>query len=271
VDEKTRGCLKQTAIGCGVLVFLAIAIPLILAVMMMSPLKRAIDVRHTLEQQHGAQDAYVPSADGVPAAGRIEIFLEVRRALTGPCADLTNAERQVQEIERLDEQDEIDRMEVMQQAFSMTKSMMGVGPVISRLYEIRNQSLLDTGMGLGEYTYIYVLAFHDQLVEPPEPDQLFGPGATNRRIRGALLQMLENQLSVLESEGWDEAETASLAAEIAAMEEDDKRIPWQEELPRSISKALAPYRTELDALYCRAMAPFDLMIHEAHGPAIESR
>ena len=271
MEGSTKGCLKQTAIGCGVLVFLAIAIPLILAVMMMSPLKRAIDLRETLEQHHGPQGAYVPPADGIPAAERIEIFLGVRRALAGPCADLTDAELQVQEIERLDQQDEIDRMKVMRQAFSMTKSMMGVGPVISRLYEIRNQSLLDSGMGLGEYTYIYVLAYHKQLLEPPDDDQLFGPGATNRRIRDALLAMLENQLAALESEGGDKAAIASLAAEIAAMHENDDRIPWQDALPDSMSEAFAPHRTELDTLYCRAMAPFDLMINEAHGPAIESR
>jgi hypothetical protein len=263
--------LKQTAIGCGVMIFLAIAIPLILGVMMMSPLKRAVDTRHAMEERFGPQEAYVPPASGVPSADRIEIFLELRRALTGPCADLSTAEEKVQAMESLDDEEEIDKMEVMKQAFSMTKSMMGVGPVISRLYEIRNQGLSDAGMGLGEYTYIYALAYRDQLAEPPDHDQLFGPGATNRRIRRALLAMLENQLEVVRSQGGGESEISALEAEIEAMKADTDRTLWQDALPPAISEALAPYRAQLDELFCPAMAPFDLLINEAHGPAIESR
>ena len=271
MEDSTRGCWKQAAIGCGVMIFLAIAIPLILGVMMMSPLKRAIDTRHGIEERFGPQEAYVPPASGVPTSERIEIYLAVRRALKGPCADLSAAEEKVQALEEFDDHDEIDRMEVMKQAFSMTKSMMGVGPVISRLYEIRNQTLLESEMGLGEYTYIYAVAYRDQLIEPPDHDQLFGPGATNRRIRRALLAMLENQLEVLQTEGGEEAETMVLEAEIEAMKADGSRTPWQDGMPQEITEALSPYRAELDELFCPAMAPFDLMINEAHGPAVESR
>jgi hypothetical protein len=253
------------------MIFLAIAIPLILGVMMMSPLKRAIDTRHGIEERFGPQEAYVPPASGVPSSERIEIFLDIRRALAGPCADLSTAEEKVQAIERLDDEEEIDRMEVMKQAFSMTKSMMGVGPVISRLYEIRNQNLFESEMGLGEYTYIYAVAYRGQLIEPPDHDQLFGPGATNRRIRRALLAMLENQLEVVQGQGGDETEITALEAEIEAMKEDRGRILWQDALPPAIDEALTPHRAQLDELFCPAMAPFDLMINEAHGPAIESR
>ena len=271
MEDSTRGCWKQAAIGCGVMIFLAIAIPLILGVMMMSPLKRAIDTRHGIEERFGPQEAYVPPASGVPSSERIEIFLAVRRALKGPCADLSAAEEKVQALEEFDDHDEIDRMEVMKQAFSMTKSMMGVGPVISRLYEIRNQTLLESEMGLGEYTYIYTVAYRDQLIEPPDHDQLFGPGATNRRIRRALLAMLENQLENLQNEGGGESETTALEAEIEAMKEDGDRMLWQDALPPAIDEALTPHRAQLDELFCPAMAPFDLMINEAHGPAVESR
>jgi hypothetical protein len=253
------------------MIFLAIAIPLILGVMMMSPLKRAVDTRHEMEERFGPQEAYVPPASGVPPAARMEIFLDIRRALTGPCADLSTAEEKVQALESLDDEEEIDRVEVMKQAFSMTKSMMGVGPVISRLYEIRNQGLSDAGMGLGEYTYIYALAYHDQILEPAVHDQLFGPGATNRRIRKALLAMLENQLGLLQGQGGDENEISALEAEIDAMKADTDRILWQDALPPEITGALVPHRAQLDELFCPAMAPFDLLINEAHGPAIESR
>jgi hypothetical protein len=145
-----------------------------------------------------------------------------------------------------------------------------VGPVLGKLYEIRNQSLLDAGMGLGEFSYIFVVAYQDKLLEQPSEDQLFGPSATNRRVRKAFLSMLESQLEALRSEHASEEEIATLEAEIAAMKSDDNRIPWQDGLPRAITESLGPYREELDELYCPATAPLELMISVKRGPAIES-
>ena len=54
------------------------------------------------------------------------------------------------------------------------------------------------------------------------------------------------------------------------MQADDRRVPWQDGIPAAITEALAPYRAELDELYCPAMAPLELMINERHGPAVES-
>ena len=54
------------------------------------------------------------------------------------------------------------------------------------------------------------------------------------------------------------------------MQADEGRIPWQDELPPTITAALAPYRAVLDELYCSAMAPLELMINEKRGPAVES-
>ena len=270
MEEKTWGCLKQTAIGCGVLMVFAIVMPFVLGVMMMGPFKRAVDDRHSIEEKFGPQEAYVPPASGVPSADRIEVFLEIRRAFTEPCADLTQAEDQMRKMETFDDQDEIDRMEVMREVFSLTKSMMGVGPVLGHFYEIRNQNLLDAGMGLGEFTYIFTVAYNDRLLDEPEGDQLFGPTATNRRVRKALLSMLESQLEVLQTGGGEETDVEALEAEIAALQTDDRRIPWQDGVPPAITEALAPYRAELDELYCPAMAPLELMINKKHGPAFES-
>ena len=270
MDEKTSGCLKQTAIGCGVLIVIAIAFPLVMAVKMMTPFNRAVDSRHAIEEVFGPQESYVPPASGAPSADRIEVFLEVRRTLSVVCADLSSAEQQVQKLESFDDQDEVNRVDVLKQALSTTKSMMGVGPVIARLYEIRNQSLLDAGMGLGEFTYIFAVAYRGRLLDPPQPNQLFGPTPINRRVRKALLSMVENQLAVLRSEGGSEAEIAAVATEIAALQADEGRIPWQDGIPPAISEALAPYRAELDALYCPAMAPLELMINKKHGPGFES-
>ena len=270
MEEKTWGCLKQTAIGCAVLIALAIIFPIVLGVMMMSPFNRAVDARIEIEQRFGPQEAFVPPPSGAPTPDRIEAFLEVRRALSVTCADFGHMEDQVRELESFDDQEEVSRIAVIKQALSTSKSMMGMGPLIGNFFETRNQSLLDAEMGLGEFTYIYVLAYREQILDPPEDLQLLGPRAINRRVRRALVAMLQNQLQVVREMGAAGDEIEALEIEISALEEDSVRIPWQEGLPPAIAGALAPHREELDALHCPATAPLELMLNEKRGPAVET-
>jgi hypothetical protein len=271
MDEKSWGCFKQAAVGCGCLVVLAVAIPIVLGTMVMLPLNRAVDSRTGLEDRFGTQDAFVPPATGVPSPDRIEAFLRVRQALTATCDDFWNAERAVAKLEAFDDQDEVSKIAVMKQAMSTSKTMMGMGPLIGHFYEVRNQALVDQDMGLGEYTYIYVLAYNDEIVSPTEKLELFGPGATNHRVRQAIQSMLGNQLELLRLEGGPAETMAAVAIEVQAMEQDPKRIPWQDGLPPEITASLLPYRSELDRLFCGSTPPLELMINEKRGLAIESR
>lgn len=269
MNEKPWGCLKQTAAGCGILIVLAIVVPIVIGLMMTRPFNRAVEARATMEERFGPQDGFVPPLDGVPAADRIETFIEVRRTLKATCVDFSAAEEGVARLEAFDDQDEVNKMDVMKQAFSTTKNMMGIGPVLGRFYETRNQSLLDADMGLGEFTYIFTLAYRDQMLDPTSDFSLFGPGATNRRVRLAMVSMLQNQRGALVEAGGSDDDLAALDAEIAAMESDSDRILWQDEMPPLIAAALAPYREELDELYCPPAAPLELMINVKHGPSVE--
>ena len=271
MEEKTRGCLKQTAIGCGVLVVLAVMFPLVLGVMTMGPFNRAVDARIAIEERFGTQGEFVPPRSGAPPSDRIEAFLGVRRALSVTCADFRNAEEQVRKLDEFDEHDNVSAMTAVKQALSTSKSMMGMGPLIGNFYETRNQSLLDAETGLGEYTYLYVLAYREQILHPPEDLQLLGPRIVNRRVRRALVSMLENQLHGLMDAGAAEDEISALEYELAVLEEDTARIPWQEGAPPAVREALAPYREELNALHCPATAPLELMVNEKNGPAVEPR
>ena len=270
MDEKHWGCVKQTAIGCAVLIALAIIFPIALGVMMMSPFNRAVETRDALEQRFGPQETFVPPPAGAPSPDRVEVFLEVRRAISVTCADFGQAEEQVRRLESFDDQEDVSRMTVLKQALSTSRSMMGMGPLIGNFFETRNQSLLDAEMGLGEFTYIYVLAYRDQILDPPKDLQLLGPGATNRRVRRALVAMLEHQLQGLRDAGASEDEIAALETEIAILEENTGRIPWQDGFPTAITDAIEPYRDELDALHCPATAALELMLNEKRGPAVET-
>jgi hypothetical protein len=270
VGENNWGCIKQTALGCGGLVVLAVALPVILAAVILVPMNRAVAARTELETAFGTQEAFIPPASGVPSPDRIDAFLEVRRALAPACADFWNAEQAVAKMEAFDGQDEVSKIAVLRQAMSTTKTMVGVGPLIGHFYETRNEALFEAGLGLGEYSYLYVLAYGGELANPSTELHLFGPEATNERVRAALQAILRNQLEHAREEGVSEGSLKALTAEIEALEGDPHRIPWQDGLPPAIEEALRPHRQELDTLFCAPTAPLELMINVKRALAIET-
>ena len=271
MGEKNWGCFKQSAAGCGCLVVAAIALPLLMAAMIMVPMNRAVATRTELETVYGNQEDFTPPASGVPAAERIETFLEVRRTLAATCEDFWDAEHAVASLEALDENETVSATVALKRAMSVMRPMMGMGSLVSHFFETRNQALLSARMGLGEFTYIYVLAYGDEIVDPTFDLRLFGPGATNQRVRGALRSNLQNQLEKLQKSGGTEDEIARLKTEVEALAEDANRIPWQDGRPQAVDEALLPFRAKLDKLFCGATSPLELMINEKSAIAIEMR
>lgn len=270
--SESWSCFKYGMVGCLSLIVLAVAVPLILAVLVMRPLNRAIDTRSELESRHGPQDSYVPPLSGVPSADRIEAFLEVRRALATSCSDFQRAEDEVARLEAFDEHEHVKKLEVIRQALSTTRAMVGMGPQIGGFYDTRNRALAALDMGLGEYSYIYILAYGMKLAAPEEGPQLLGSDATNARVRAALRRMLANQLAAVETTGDDQRVILdALTAEVARLEADHDAVPWQHGVPPTMDEALLPFRERLDAGYCGATMPLELLINEKRGPAIESR
>ena len=269
MSENKVGCLKSTLIGCGLAVLAAIAVPVILAVMVVMPLNRAVADRQVIEQRFGAQEDYVPPASGLLDTARVEAFIDIQHALLDVCEDMRAAEASVAEMEAIDDQEEINRLEVMKLAWKTTRNMVGMGSVIGHLYESRNRELLEAEMGLGEFTYLFVTAYNRQLHEPPPKFQLFGPGPVNSRVRGALRSMLRNQLEALGTTEADDDRRSALVGEINRLEGDESRLPWQDGLPEDLAAVYAPFRTRLDELYCPAAAPLLLMVNEKRGLAIE--
>jgi hypothetical protein len=263
--REKRGCLKGCLIGCGVLILLGIGLSVGGPLLMMRPFQRAIDTRQELDQRFGEQDAYTPAADGSIAAARIEVFLAVRSELAGVCAEMTASFTQMKSMERFDDQEEVSRSEVLREAVKTVRSAFGVPVAMAGLFETRNRALLEAEMGLGEYTYIYVMAFHQLLLEENEYDELMDDEAINSRVSAVLRELLRRQLVALRETPADPAGAAVLEAEIDALERDRDRIPWQDGLPAAIASSLEPYRTRLDESFCPATAAIDLRINERQG------
>lgn len=263
--DNGRGCLGQTLLGCGAVILLAIGLAVVLTVAVMRPFSDAADDHETLDARYGDRSEWSPSADGSVPQQRIEAFLDVRRAVHPLCDDFTAAEEQIASMQRFDEQQEVSRSEVLREALATTRHALGLGPLTGELFAARNAALVDAGMGLGEYAWIYTLAYHDRLREVSDPDmKLFGGSQTDRRVLADVRTMLERQLETSE----DPAMRAALESEIEAMRSDPERVPWPDGLPDPIADSFARYRETLDALYCEASAPVELLTTTRRGLAI---
>ena len=258
--KKTPKWLLGCGIGCGVLIFLAIGlggVGVFYYGELTDRFDHAIEMRGELAEQHGGQEDYTPPPDGAPTPERVEAFLEVRESLRDYCQ---RWEDTVGHFDRLDQQEEISSGDL----FKVFTSAWGLAPLLAEYFEARNQALLEAGMGLGEYTYLFVLAYHSMpAAEAPDVE----PYVLKRRIRGVLLEMLRRQ----EAAGTADPDNARLLEEeIAALEEHPRRVPWQDGPPPSITDAFAPYRARLQELACPEAREFELSRNERKGISLHN-
>ncbi|MEM7350689.1 MAG: hypothetical protein AAF657_07785 [Acidobacteriota bacterium] len=267
------GCLAMTliAVGLGVL-------GVRFAQQTTRGFDAAVETRTSLEERFGASSEYVPPPDGVVPKARIEAFLAIRDA-TAPArqhVEVTFAEIPMNP-EAARELEAQGFVEQMRSVLRITRSSMSLGARLGRIFEARNQALLAQGMGLGEYTYIYALAYYSWLGHAPTDgpenagsadDSGFGPQMSSAfmgRVRKDLLQMLRNQLQSLPSDGSTGEQRAILQAEIEAMESDRRRIPWQGNMPPAIAVTFEPYRARLEASYSPVTNAFELGRNRRQG------
>lgn len=222
-----------------------------------------------VEAQFGDPTDFVPRPDGVIPAERMETFLAIRDDMAPRRAEVSDM------LETLDGG-----------ANWIAKAQVGWKMIPAMLSFIgeRNEILLKHDMGVGEYQHIYALSYFVLLDKDPGD----GPGfvlagddnddegnvnvnwgrsgdeeevreARARRVRtfvnGVQVAVLKNQLEAYratlptgadpESDPWG----AALSAEVAAMDLETLRLPWEEGLPDQIRESLEPYRTRLDQTY----------------------
>lgn len=238
-----------------------------------SGFNQAVAAREQLEKQYGAPESFVPWPDGSIPAPRLETFAHVREAMA-PARDAMaeTFSRLPTNPEKARELEQARGFEKLLKAMAVGKTAMGLAPTLAQFFSARDQALLDAGMGMGEYSYLYSVVFHAWLGHSPGDGpgeewtgegerhhgkvRMNGPGAA-WRVHDEMLQMLRNQLAALGADApaaWREA----LAKELAAMEKDDDRLAWQEGVPASMAAALEPFRARLEASYNRTTNPFEL-------------
>jgi hypothetical protein len=241
--------------GCGYVVaslFFFVAVTGFLA---LRPVREAKRVEQSLTDRFGDVPTWSPAPDGTVPPDRIEAFIAVRQRLQEPCMRFEDNRDRVEELGRLEEGGQISSDGL----FDGFKAALNFGPAFLHLMRSRNEALLEEGMGLGEYSYIYVLAYDDQisiLLAEPSNKNLF-----NARTRRELTQILRNQLVALEplhTDGEYGELSIAVEQEIAALEHGAHAFPWQEGLPSFIEASFEPYRHRLNAQFCEAAVKFEL-------------
>ncbi len=252
--SKVPRWLMGCGIGCGVVVVLILAAMTVGGVSlnrMLNDVDRSTEMRAEIEERFDTPENFTPPADGSVAPDRLERFLQVRQALDPVCSRFDDT------IGRIQELDDSEQAPGIGDLFGVMSGVLSFPQLMIDYAGARNQALLDAEMGLGEYTYVYVMAYATGPAKDRRQEQdLRNP--LSRRIRRNFAGMLERQRALLAAEGAGTKELALLDGEIEALRADDRRRPWQDGLPSAIADSLAPGQEELQRLACPLAANFAL-------------
>jgi hypothetical protein len=274
-EVKSSDTTKKWLIGCGIGCGAIILILIILGAggyfffrNMVEGFRNTEAMMSTLTERFGRIEDFCPDPDGAIKSERIEAFLSVRDAFAPARQKL---EMSFEALRKGKAESEIE-VKKSRNVIKMISLGFGLIPQISELLKSRNQALLDKGMGMGEYYFIYAISYYSWLKKSPEdgPDvQLMDfeergdyrdrrewlevrRDLTLKRVNRQILPMLSNQLKKLaesDKSGVQAKWRKKLEAEVKAMESDRDRIPWQEGLPSAVEASLRPFKERLEATY----------------------
>ena len=225
-----------------------------------------------METEYGHPSDFVPRLDGSIPPSRMEVFLAVRDEMSVVQQEVSGLFRT---LDGENDAGVIDKV----------KAGMKFIPSLLIFIEERNNIMLNHGMGVGEYQYIYSLAYYGLLGKDPsdgpgfnvisddedsdrdswhwdvkasEDDEEEITAKREREVRRSVNrvqgQVVKNQLAALDEAGqvanldidtW----RAELAAEAEAMDRESLRILWEEGIPAQIRASLEPYQIRLDETY----------------------
>jgi hypothetical protein len=254
MSQSSKSLFKGVGIGCGILTLIPILIVVVVSVRTALPLREANRDLLELESRYGSPASFTPPASGEIPAERMESFLSVRDALEGPCGTFQELLAPMARMDNLPEGQDATAGEVTHATRGIADVATRITPLIGEFLRSRNRALLNARMGLGEYTYIYALAYRDQLLSPALHAEIFSSeGALDPEALDALRSMLVQQ-----SDAHGARVPLELPAEIAAMKQDPTRLPWAGGAPAAVTDSIAPYRVRLESRFCGSLAGIEL-------------
>jgi len=284
-SSTTKKWLIGCGIGCGVVIVIG-ALLVTGGVLYVRNLVKGFEdseaMLKNLTAQYGRVNEFCPAPEGSISPDRLEAFLQARGAT------LTIREKIEDSIDTLSEGKLSGETNTESAGGVLNKIRLGIGliPQIAEFYKVRTQSLLDAEMGLGEYYYIYAVAYFSWLEKPlsegpplqfrdgeefrfedwdDEEAQQLQEDMLRRRLNRMLLNMLRNQsekLATDEYAGISAEWKERLAAEIEALESESHRLVWEDGVPEAIVASLEPFRARLESSYSSFLSTIELSIEQ---------
>jgi hypothetical protein len=230
---------------------------------LMAPIRESKQLEQSLIDRFGWANRYTPPIDGSVPPARLEGFIRIRKALQPNCKDFQGVLDDVLALEAIEADEEMAAGEKASRSISGFKNMIGAAPKFLQFMDTRNSALLSEEMGLGEYIYLYLAAYAEQLAD--EPNSAYSDmkeAYVTQRTRDEYIRILGNQLDALEATGPEtsvESLMNDLRAEITALKDGSRSSPWPNGLPNRTRESLAPYKERLAGLYCTGIVKIELL------------
>ena len=227
---------------------------------LLAPIQQAKQLEHKVVDRFGWANRYTPPADGFIDPERLEHFIQVREAVQDNCRAFQDILDDVIKIENIESDPGMPTGEKVSEGIDSFKSMFGAVPAIVDFMDARNSALLSEEMGLGEYIYIYLAAYAEQLALEPRGRYAKQEEAyLSPRARKEFVQILGNQLAALQPDASTRGLAAELQAEISALEDGSHTSPWPDGPPAKTAESLAPFRDRISPLYCEGLVQIEVL------------
>lgn len=270
-DDKTTWWVR---ISVAFLILLVVGFGLFASkwLVMMRLTSRAVETRRALDTAFPSQDVFTPPLDGIVRSDRMERFLAVRRTLMGECGAFTSYRAAFQGMEELDRAEEEPAAgDFFSRMRAVASALRKMGPAVGEYAIARNEALLANSMGLGEYTWIYVLAYYSWMGNRPLNFPVDDGSRTkifHGRVRAEVGAMMARHVADLRAAADTTRGNATSRleravtvwqAELDSLEGSADHLPFQDGLPRELEASFIPYRDSLDSLYCPATGELEVM------------
>jgi hypothetical protein len=220
-------------------------------------------IEQTLIDRFDWANKHTPAINGSIAPERIEKFIRVRQSVQTNCTDYQAILNSLIKLENMEANEDSTASEAASTGMESLKSVFSAGPTMLAFSEARNQALLDEEMGIGEYMYIYLSAYAEQLAtESTSPYSAMEEAYPSSRTRKEFTQILNNQLAALQASGQTSSITDlenSLQQEIEALETAAQPSAWPARPVEPARESLAPYQQQLSDLYCSGIVSIELL------------
>jgi hypothetical protein len=225
--------------------------------------REAKQLEQNLNDRFGWAEDYIPPANGVIPFDRLTAFLRVREAVQPNCSDYHKILNGIIGLGDIESDPGLSGEQKASRSIGGLKSMIGLGPKMIAFMDARNSSLQTEEMGLGEYFYIYLAAYGEQLSNvSTTPYAEMEEAYISSRTRNEYVQILNNQLAALvitEADAATQSLITQLRTEIQTLENGDNSSPWPNGPPQSIRESLAPLQRKLSDRYCEGLVSIELL------------